>query len=79
MPMSPLRTPLTAIRAIFGSAPFERTDRQMSKSKKTYVRVIDGQRPEIMIEVGRNEAVNLRAAQQLGLISSSEREYAETA
>jgi hypothetical protein len=51
----------------------------MSKSKKTYVRVIDGQRPEIMIEVGRNEAVNLRAAQQLGLISSSEREYAETA
>jgi hypothetical protein len=36
------------------------------KSRKTYERFLAGQRPETMIEVGANEAVNARAAEQLG-------------
>jgi len=52
---------------------------KIAKSRKTYVRDLPGHRPEIMIEVGKNEAVNVRAAEQLGLVGSAEVERADAA
>jgi hypothetical protein len=52
---------------------------KLPKSRKAYVRDLPGQRPEMMIEVGAHEAVNARAAEQLGLVSSTEIERADAA